>query len=441
MRESYKDSTTTWANDANAPGKVDKTLVGSKETVSTEKKDSKEDNKDNKDYKDYKDSDKPYSYWDYFWNSNYASTANTTSTTNTVPTANTSSSANPVPTANTTSSIFNNSTFILLLWFLVIYVIAYFLLGFIFNNPGQGTNPSTALSTMLDLFALGGIVLFIIIYYYSSTPEQQSKFFGNGFENIKSFIDSSSSIIGIIVFIIVFYIVIYLLRIPMSSESKPIIISLIESCAWILLVIIGINDFFKYVLRVDLMNLLPSYKPVMKAPEPKKASPSETSSKQTSSNEVFNISNNLYTYEDAQAICKSYDATLATYDQVENSYNNGGEWCNYGWSANQMILFPTQKSTWKKLQKNPKHKNDCGRPGVNGGYIANPYVRFGVNCYGKKPPASTNDLNRMTAKQNQVYPASPEEKALQNKVDFWKQNSSKLLQINSYNTKKWSEVS
>ena len=224
----------------------------------------------------------------------------------------------------------------------------------------------------------------------------------------------------------------------MTSESKPIFISLIESIAWILLVIIGINDFFKYVLHIDLMNLLPSYKPVVAPPATNKTS---SDSSDSTPNEVFNISNNLYTYEDAQAICKSYDATLATYDQVENSYNNGGEWCNYGWSDNQMILFPTQKSTWQKLQKNPKHKNDCGRPGVNGGYIANPYVRFGVNCYGKKPPASANDLNRMTAKQNQVYPASPEEKALQNKVDFWKENSSKLLQINSYNTKKWSEVS
>jgi hypothetical protein len=415
MRENYTNSKTTWAEDPNAPGKTTKTLV--------ESKDSKVSNDST--------------------NSNYA-TPTTSTNTDSTSTNNTSTTQNTdSTTSSVASSLFNTSTFVLLLWFLVIYVIAYFLLGFIFNNPGQGTNPSTVLSTMLDFFALGGIVLFIIIYYYSSTPEQQSKFFGNGYESAKGFVESSFSIIGIIVFIIVFYIVIYLLRIPMSSESKPIFISLIESCAWILLVITGIYNFFKYVLLVDLMDLLPSYKPVVKTPESKKASSDETSSdkiKETTDNEVFNISNNLYTYEDAQAICKSYDATLATYDQVENSYNNGGEWCNYGWSENQMILFPTQKSTWKKLQKNPKHKNDCGRPGINGGYIANPYVRFGVNCYGKKPPASSSDLNRMTAKQNQVYPASPEEKALQSKVDFWKKNSSKLLQINSYNTKKWSEV-
>ena len=82
-----------------------------------------------------------------------------------------------------------------------------------------------------------------------------------------------------------------------------------------------------------------------------------------------------------------------------------------------MILFPTQKKTLEKLQKlyegrgcNSKtasHKNDCGRPGINGGYIANPYVKFCVNCFGKKPEASDDDLLRMNAKQNQTYPKTP----------------------------------
>jgi hypothetical protein len=104
-----------------------------------------------------------------------------------------------------------------------------------------------------------------------------------------------------------------------------------------------------------------------------------------------------------------------------------------------MIFFPTQKATWDNLQKSDKHKNDCGRPGVNGGYIANPYMKFGVNCYGKKPAASKSDLNRMNAKQNQVTPLTKEDLALQAKVNYWKENSDKLLQINSYNTNKWSQ--
>ena len=49
-----------------------------------------------------------------------------------------------------------------------------------------------------------------------------------------------------------------------------------------------------------------------------------------------------------------------------------------------MALYPINQ-TWKKFQKIEGHEHDCGRPGLNGGYIKNPNVRFGVNCYGTNP--------------------------------------------------------
>jgi hypothetical protein len=153
-------------------------------------------------------------------------------------------------------------------------------------------------------------------------------------------------------------------------------------------------------------------------------------------NEVFNIANNLYSYDDAQLICTAYGARLATYNEIEDAYNNGGEWCNYGWSDGQMIFFPTQKSTWDKLQKDPKKKNNCGRPGVNGGYMQNPYLRFGVNCYGKKPKPSDADLAKMN---NHVVAKTPEELELEKKVQFWKDNSDKLLKLNAFNNNNWSQ--
>jgi heme/copper-type cytochrome/quinol oxidase subunit 2 len=52
--------------------------------------------------------------------------------------------------------------------------------------------------------------------------------------------------------------------------------------------------------------------------------------------QVFNVPGNYYTYDSAKALCKAYGSNLATYQQVENSYENGGEWCNYGWSEGQM---------------------------------------------------------------------------------------------------------
>ena len=153
----------------------------------------------------------------------------------------------------------------------------------------------------------------------------------------------------------------------------------------------------------------------------------------------MNISNNLYTYDDAQAICSAYGAKLANYDQLEDAYKHGAEWCNYGWSDDQMAFFPTQKSTWDTLQKSEKSKNNCGRPGINGGYFANPYIKFGVNCFGKKPAPSDSDLARMAANKDINIPKNDGDAALNAKVNFWKQNAGNLLVLNSFDRGHWSE--
>jgi len=102
--------------------------------------------------------------------------------------------------------------------------------------------------------------------------------------------------------------------------------------------------------------------------------------------EVFYVADNKFTYEDAEYVCKAYDAELATYLQVEQAYNLGAEWCGYGWSAGGIALFPTQQASWEARISNPdvKKREVCGRPGVNGGYF-DPSMKFGVNCYGIKP--------------------------------------------------------
>jgi len=102
--------------------------------------------------------------------------------------------------------------------------------------------------------------------------------------------------------------------------------------------------------------------------------------------EVFHISGNNFTFEEAPAVCAAYKAELASYDQLTDAQAKGAEWCGYGWSAGGMALYPTQQATWEALQQNisEKKRTACGHPGVNGGYF-DPKLKFGVNCYGKKP--------------------------------------------------------
>ena len=150
--------------------------------------------------------------------------------------------------------------------------------------------------------------------------------------------------------------------------------------------------------------------------------------------EVFNIQDNVYTYDDAKAICKAYDAKLATYNQIENAYNQGGEWCSYGWSSDQMILYPTQKKTYNKLQKTKGHEHDCGRPGINGGYIGNKKAKFGVNCYGIKPPITRKE--KILMERNNIYPESKKDRCEKKKVKNLKKYL-KDIAISPFNRDLW----
>lgn len=116
--------------------------------------------------------------------------------------------------------------------------------------------------------------------------------------------------------------------------------------------------------------------------------------------EVFNVSSNKYTYYDAEPLCKALGAELATYEQVKSAYDQGADWCNYGWVKGQMAVYPTQKTTWEHIQNGPEdQRNACGKPGMNGGYFDNPELRFGVTCYGEKPPQKDHDADAIAAGQ------------------------------------------
>jgi hypothetical protein len=121
--------------------------------------------------------------------------------------------------------------------------------------------------------------------------------------------------------------------------------------------------------------------------------------------EVFNVSQNKYTYSDAEPLCKAFGAELATYDQVKDSWNKGADWCNYGWIKGQAAVYPTQQETYDKLQAGPEDQRmACGIPGVNGGYFDNPELRFGVNCYGSKPNENESDVRRIMANSGDLTP-------------------------------------
>jgi hypothetical protein len=249
---------------------------------------------------------------------------------------------------------------------------------------------------------------------------------------------------------------------------------LVETIVWLMLVIEILVQFSKYILNLDLSDIFAKFMqslhltPMVQskeepeetkhmdssvtASESKQETPSqEITSQETSAhsnnpptvnttevkNEVFNINNNLYTYSDARAVCKSFGARLANYLDMERAYEDGAEWCSYGWSDDQMAFYPTQESTWNELQKDPKRRNKCGRPGVNGGFMANPYLRLGVNCYGVKPKPTEAELAKMKRDKQSIGEPTDEQKDEMAKMALWQEHRDQLLNINAFNLTSW----
>lgn len=145
--------------------------------------------------------------------------------------------------------------------------------------------------------------------------------------------------------------------------------------------------------------------------------------------EVFHISDALFTYDQAEAVCAAYDSQLATLEQVVDAYNHGAEWCSYGWTSGGMALYPTQKATWDALQGevDTGRRTRCGRPGVNGGYF-DPSTKFGVNCFGFKPKGDFKPVAPVPGKDPQAF------RDMVNRV----RDMIKSLNLSPYSRKEWS---
>jgi hypothetical protein len=105
-----------------------------------------------------------------------------------------------------------------------------------------------------------------------------------------------------------------------------------------------------------------------------------------------------------------------------------------------------QKDKWRyfllskkldELQKIEGHENDCGRPGVNGGYMENPALKFGVNCYGYKPRMTEEEEELMANKP--IYPKTKKDQAMETRVQYWKDKLSTIL-VSPFNQDTWSKL-
>ena len=338
-------------------------------------------------------------------------------------------------TKNILGTIFSEPVVTIILWVLAIY---YILTSVRDVTSSDGKNTRTKVINLIITF---GIFVLILNKYYNLGEDERDNLVSYLTENAKANIQNAdlylSSAAVWLFYLVVIYMFTYIIKYISGDITVPSAMNTLLTLVSIPLIMYIVLFIVVKIFRIPVVDILQGFfKSTDSASDDKDGETEDTSNKPKE--EVYNIFNNLYTYDEAPYVCKTFGGRLATYDEVEQAYRNGAEWCNYGWSAGQMTLFPTQTETWNELQTNPDFKNACGRPGINGGYIDNPNVKYGVNCYGVKPVPTAMEQSMMDAKSTALLPRSAEQLKMDRKVEFWKQNADKLLNINSFNKDEWS---
>jgi len=161
--------------------------------------------------------------------------------------------------------------------------------------------------------------------------------------------------------------------------------------------------------------------------------------------EVYNISSNVFTYPEAEPVCKAFNARLATLDDIQTAYDHGMNFCNYGWTYPQLAIYPIQQDYYDEIQKNSETKNTCGRPGINGGYFADNQLRFGVNCFGIKPQQKDIDrwyqeaMKKNVILQEEEMHQKSEQEIFEEKVEKYVTDNKESIIILPFNNTTWSE--
>jgi len=339
--------------------------------------------------------------------------------------------------------ILNESHLYLLFAFVILY--SFVSLGYTsYAKHHHHAKMPVSLPRLFDYILLLVVIAFVAYYYITADEYTKTHLLDEFMKWSYKFYEEPAMMFSTMIFICVFILITFALNIPTHGENTPFSVTIISHKGWYLLYSQVIVLILKYGLGLDLIRYLKdpkNYHSGSPPPDDEETvkDPEKESGKEKGSgkDEVFHINNNLYTYGDAKHICASLDSRLASYEEIEAAYKKGGEWCGYGWSEDQLALFPTQHETWSRLQKDPTTKNMCGRPGINGGFIQNPATKYGVNCFGIKPDEKMKAVG--IAPNSKEYLVQFEKDGVAN-VNAWK-NKRQSLSVLPFNPLQWSSSS
>jgi hypothetical protein len=144
--------------------------------------------------------------------------------------------------------------------------------------------------------------------------------------------------------------------------------------------------------------------------------------------EVFLVKSNIFNKDESNKVCKAlFNSRAATREELNADYNNGANWCNYGWTMDGSAYYP--------LQNNSDTPMCVGSKGLNGGALDGA-PKLGVTCYGTKPTE-----NEYTSLDKIYRDSSIAEADIAMLEKYREMMSAGKIKVAPFNDKAWSRYS
>ena len=180
------------------------------------------------------------------------------------------------------------------------------------------------------------------------------------FSNLNNYASNPIILVVFILVILVYYILFAFIGKSNNNDSESSGgFVLFEGLLWgIFILLIFVNGIY-YFYNINIItefNSIFSNEPEIVIEKTIDLSNNKEIKNSENKNEVYHIPGNIFTYHDAKAVCNAFDGELATYDQLNKSLESGSNWCSYGWTKDQLGLYPTSQNHFKKMQKREGHE-------------------------------------------------------------------------------------
>jgi hypothetical protein len=153
----------------------------------------------------------------------------------------------------------DNGLIVMLISFLAVCIFVYIVVRIFMHISTNQPKYEDTMYKMIDIFS--GIVILVFVgfeYYNNAENVQNGDYFNDKFKQFLDFLNDPYSIVTVFIFLLAVYLTMYFLQLSVDSADS-LVVSVIHNGSILLIFMMIIVDFFKYVFQINLIDMFMNY--------------------------------------------------------------------------------------------------------------------------------------------------------------------------------------